>query len=395
MSVTWLQVVLLLSIVSWKGLFGEAANNIVGCQSPPEVEYKGLLTFTVGYKGKRRALDWPLKAEWPYFSAGRTPDRYISKVVQQTEFQRAKRRDKTRLGNAVLGATEQKRVMNYPFTLLVIEYTVSLPQDFIMPRIQLVERHLKWGASALELLETRLQGRSTKGEHANHQGGSLQGRSKRQFHALAVKLCGLQHPERRHWVIQCGSRGLKRGIGKSCSKALPTNGEGWSRAASSMNCEVCIIIWATAVAPWVVRYRVVCDTGLEGGRDGTGWYVRTAGQRETRIRENTLSSEWYSTPMTAESQWDTSYLMPNKASLRERMTLPTSGLSSTGGFTAHRESISPTGEHKPYGRQSQLKLSFGPPGDPSGFTVEPLECNSDRRIKMSPVANDATEFRLK
>ncbi|KAJ7019393.1 hypothetical protein C8F04DRAFT_1197742 [Mycena alexandri] len=39
---------------------------------------------------------------------------------------------------------------------------------------------------------------------------------------------------------------------------------------------------------------------------------------ETRIRESTLSSEWYSTPMTAESQWDISYSMPNKASLRER-----------------------------------------------------------------------------
>ncbi|KAJ7019523.1 hypothetical protein C8F04DRAFT_1197578 [Mycena alexandri] len=119
------------------------------------------------------------------------------------------------------------------------------------------------------------------------------------------------------------------------------------------------------------------------------------GQRETRIRESTLSSEWYSTPMTAESQWDTSYLMPNKASLRERMTLPASGLSSTGGFTAHRESISPTGEHQPYERQSQLKLSFGPPEDLSGFTVEPLECNSDQRIKMSAGANDAPEFRLK
>ncbi|KAJ7032075.1 hypothetical protein C8F04DRAFT_1185316 [Mycena alexandri] len=75
------------------------------------------------------------------------------------------------------------------------------------------------------------------------------------------------------------------------------------------------------------------------------------------------------------------------------MTLPASGLSSTGGFTAHRESISPTGEHQPYGRQSQLKLSFGPPGDLSGFTVEPLECNSDQRIKMSAGANDAPEFR--
>ncbi|KAJ7041086.1 hypothetical protein C8F04DRAFT_1177299 [Mycena alexandri] len=77
------------------------------------------------------------------------------------------------------------------------------------------------------------------------------------------------------------------------------------------------------------------------------------------------------------------------------MTLPASGLSSTGGLTAHRESISPTGEHQPYGRQSQLKLSFGPPGDPSGFTVEPLECNSDQRTKMSPIANDVTEFIVK
>ncbi|KAJ7041783.1 hypothetical protein C8F04DRAFT_1176872 [Mycena alexandri] len=171
--------------------------------------------------------------------------------------------------------------------------------------------------------------------------------------------------------------------------------------------------------------RVAAMKGKAGDRACTKARMKTTsflsipnlfkGQRETRIRESTLSSEWYSTPMTAESQWDTSYLMPNKASLRERclrlnaisgallknnevelgMTLPATGLSSTGGLTAHRESISPTGEHQPYGRQSQLKLSFGPPGDPSGFTVEPLECNSDQRTKMSPVANDVTEFRLK
>ncbi|KAJ7036103.1 hypothetical protein C8F04DRAFT_1181643 [Mycena alexandri] len=39
---------------------------------------------------------------------------------------------------------------------------------------------------------------------------------------------------------------------------------------------------------------------------------------ETRIREGTLSSEWYSTPMTAESQRDTSYSALSVAPLRER-----------------------------------------------------------------------------
>ncbi|KAJ7022203.1 hypothetical protein C8F04DRAFT_1194691 [Mycena alexandri] len=41
-------------------------------------------------------------------------------------------------------------------------------------------------------------------------------------------------------------------------------------------------------------------------------------QRETRIREGTLSSEWYSTPMTAESQRDTSYSALSVTPLRER-----------------------------------------------------------------------------
>ncbi|KAJ7032633.1 hypothetical protein C8F04DRAFT_1184818 [Mycena alexandri] len=47
----------------------------------------------------------------------------------------------------------------------------------------------------------------------------------------------------------------------------------------------------------------------------TWWKQR---QRDTRIREGTLSSEWYSTPMTAESQRDTSYSALSMAPLRER-----------------------------------------------------------------------------
>ncbi|KAJ7019120.1 hypothetical protein C8F04DRAFT_1198055 [Mycena alexandri] len=160
-------------------------------------------------------------------------------------------------------------------------------------------------------------------------------------------------------------------------------------------------------------------------------------QRETRIREGTLSSEWYSTPMTAESQRDTSYSALSVAPLRERRFvvkstvellelayrqapgvlevikrdycgalggttmlslegLSTRGLNSTGGFTALRES------YRPYGRASDLRatgstqVEFRPAGQAKVTAGRPRwslplsrpEYNSDQIIKMNPVTNN-------